>query len=1065
MLLEEEVWAMIAIPANIPYVYLLLLNTGQAVIAIFLASDFLKRDKKLDTSEVFYVKPLSNAEYVFGKILGNLRVFLLLNLIVMAISIVFTLASPEATVDLGSYLVYFLIISIPTLIYIIGLSIFLMLIFRNQAITFILLLGYIGVTLFYVKDKFYYLFDYMVYSLPLMKSTIVGFPNWDAIITHRAIYLFAGLTCIFITIPLFGRLPNSSKGSYPWIALSICTLLICTGAGYKHVSGILWQSDIRLEYTQINNKYVHTPKMLIDRYDISVKQYPKTFVSETKMTGIALSASPVFTFCLNPGLEINEVKNEDKILNFKREKQILLVDFGKEIAEGDTVSLSVNFGGRLDNSFCYLDIPKEELQKQYGSFLINVDKQYSFQTDEYALFTPETYWYPRPGAGYSDESPDWQQTYFSRFTLNVTPLPGLVPLSQGERIETDGSYSFVPEYPVQAISLAIGNYKQKTTVRDSIVYNIWHLEGHDFFSMQLDSISDTIPSIVQNVKENMERTHRLYYPFKRFSIIETPAQFYSHPHVWSQAQEVVQPEMVFFTEKGWIFPQMNIKNDIKNNRRWAKISHKEACRRYVNNVLSMIFTNSNGNVSFSSNRGSVNVETKANPYFLFPQLFNFRYNIYSSDWPVANRLVELYLQNNLEGASWTRGINGVSNSEKASMLLEKQTFKDLLSDAEHRDLMNNIVGLKAAQLFAPAELNLGVSAFRDSLYLILKENTFNNIQLETILDTLGKISETDILSSMPAWNNPVRLPFYNIGEPELIHVNDRGQDFFVLNIVISNKSGYDGIIQMNLNVPLNGQDENDSRANRKVQILAHQSKQLTSIWENTPGDLTINTMISGNLPGIIRQQTNKAIQNENRRLSEQEADIILPNDFSDNVLDEVIVDNEDSTLFSLSKKPIIGLLPKWLEEAEGIQSKYSGAPSWNPPLQWIATTNSGYYGKYIRSAYVVRSTGSRGGNQTATWKIPVPANGHYELYYHVFKDDRDGGRDRWRIDEAEYKFKVAYGEDIEDAYIRIGKATNTGWEQVGVYYFASDTVSVTLSNECRLSSVIADAVKIVRRKE
>ena len=62
------IWIATAIPSNIPYLILLLLNTGQAVIAIFLASDFLKRDKKLDTSEVFYVRPLSNAEYVIGKI-------------------------------------------------------------------------------------------------------------------------------------------------------------------------------------------------------------------------------------------------------------------------------------------------------------------------------------------------------------------------------------------------------------------------------------------------------------------------------------------------------------------------------------------------------------------------------------------------------------------------------------------------------------------------------------------------------------------------------------------------------------------------------------------------------------------------------------------------------------------------------------------------------------------------------------------------------------------------------------------------------------------------------------
>ena len=84
-------WIATAIPSNIPYLILLLLNTGQAVIAIFLASDFLKRDKKLDTSEVFYVRPLSNAEYVIGKIWGNLRVFLLLNLIIMAITAAFNL--------------------------------------------------------------------------------------------------------------------------------------------------------------------------------------------------------------------------------------------------------------------------------------------------------------------------------------------------------------------------------------------------------------------------------------------------------------------------------------------------------------------------------------------------------------------------------------------------------------------------------------------------------------------------------------------------------------------------------------------------------------------------------------------------------------------------------------------------------------------------------------------------------------------------------------------------------------------------------------------------------------
>jgi len=53
-------WDMKAISSVIPYVNLLILNTVQAIIAIFLASDFLKRDKKLDTTDVIYIRPTSN---------------------------------------------------------------------------------------------------------------------------------------------------------------------------------------------------------------------------------------------------------------------------------------------------------------------------------------------------------------------------------------------------------------------------------------------------------------------------------------------------------------------------------------------------------------------------------------------------------------------------------------------------------------------------------------------------------------------------------------------------------------------------------------------------------------------------------------------------------------------------------------------------------------------------------------------------------------------------------------------------------------------------------------------
>ena len=57
---------------------------------------------------------------------------------------------------------------------------------------------------------------------------------------------------------------------------------------------------------------------------------------------------------------------------------------------------------------------------------------------------------------------------------------------------------------------------------------------------------------------------------------------------------------------------------------------------------------------------------------------------------------------------------------------------------------------------------------------------------------------------------------------------------------------------------------------------------------------------------------------------------------------------------------------------------------------------------------------------------------------------------------------VAYDSEMEDAYINLRKA-NEGWEQLGTYYFSADTVRVVLTDECKLRSVTADAVKIVKR--
>ena len=57
---------------------------------------------------------------------------------------------------------------------------------------------------------------------------------------------------------------------------------------------------------------------------------------------------------------------------------------------------------------------------------------------------------------------------------------------------------------------------------------------------------------------------------------------------------------------------------------------------------------------------------------------------------------------------------------------------------------------------------------------------------------------------------------------------------------------------------------------------------------------------------------------------------------------------------------------------------------------------------------------------------------------------------------------MRYDGDEENAYINLQRA-DEGWSLLGTYFFSEDTVEVVLSNDAKLRTVTADAVKIVRR--
>ena len=82
----EGSWAASALTSLIPFTATYYYTVAQAVILIFLAGTFLKKGQKLDTTEVLMVRPMSNSDYILGKVLGIAQVFVGINIIILLIA-------------------------------------------------------------------------------------------------------------------------------------------------------------------------------------------------------------------------------------------------------------------------------------------------------------------------------------------------------------------------------------------------------------------------------------------------------------------------------------------------------------------------------------------------------------------------------------------------------------------------------------------------------------------------------------------------------------------------------------------------------------------------------------------------------------------------------------------------------------------------------------------------------------------------------------------------------------------------------------------------------------------
>ena len=1055
-------WFDIALPATIPYRNLLMINLGQSIVAVFLAADFLKRDNKLDTAEVVYSKPVSNLEYIFGKVWGNIHIFLVIDLLLLGMVAVFNLISKGADFDIPAYGEYLLLVVVPSLVFVIGLSVLVMSLVRNQAVTFLIMLGFIALDLFYLKARFHYLFDFMGREVPMMRSGIIGFDHPETFLYQRAVFFLSGLSFLFFSVFLMRRLPRHWRERVVSLGVAFLLLGAALGSGYRHLQVTGDEVALRQRLRMLNDRYAVVPAAKVTRHDIRLKHHGREIQLSSHMTlrNDHDTLLPVLVMSLNPGLTISRVTSGGKSLTWKRELHLLQVTPPRPLAPGDTLSLTLDYGGSPDDRICYPDIDTFRMPHKLGT--VKVPSAFGFVTSRYVLLTPELVWYPVTGTTYSPHRPEWYRKDFIRFRLHVESADSLTPVSQGTARKEGGGTTFQPAMPLPQISLSMGDYVMRSLMvdsigrkNDSILFRVYTTKGHDYYVGSLPGLTeDTLKLFIRKAMSEYEGSINLDYPFSVFSLVEVPVQFHSYQHLWSGAMENVQPEIVYMEEKGAPYYSADLYGTWKNYKRWSKYSReshtdKDHMVSAYNSFLHLFFSR-NGTFNFSWGAGGQSsVKAVPNPVNIFPEYFTYRLFLSSGKWPVVNRILESYLTAPVVGTGndWLRRYAGLSEDEKANIALQEKSFHDLLTDLSKTEILDNAIKLKGEMLFLAVKAHMENGAMVDTfLYKWLDRHWFASVPFDTLATALERLSRYPLREYMKEWYYTTRLPGYLFSDITLTNVvaGDRMRQLF--EITVANPEDEGGIVKIVFT------DAMGKNILHPVWFEPHQTKKIRYLLDRRPSRVYINSMISRNIPMIIYPNLPEAVR-EVKYLPATGEQVIPNEDFHYIPEGTILVDNEDPG-FSLIEPGTQGLFYKLLTKSKETGEKYAGF-SWWRPINWTLTTGDAFYGKYVRSAWFVRSGK---GTHKALWKVNVSEPGYYTVYYYLnYRKFRYGSRGR----NHKYEFTIRYGDVTEERSLDL-KDSRAGWNSLGFYRFPDDTAVIELSDKSTYRVVVADAVKLVK---
>ena len=536
--------------------------------AVLLLFDASQRQERNRIDEVLDSKPVTNFEYLAGRVLGiSLLLWLVVVLNVLAMECVglvsnaigFRYAEP---IQLHSILNLLLLDAPVTLLFWSSFVIFLSAALRIRVLTVILAVAAMFGWFFLVLNVPYSLLSVVSASSndSLFVSDLVPeFPHWQTLVVRLS--TLVGALALIAAGALAIRRRDGASPKMVAAAASVA-LALCAGTYTLSFWDNIRQFDAPQQWREAHGSLAWSGYIDVQSIQGTVQIDPgrRLEIDLEVAMSVDAAAAQHLVFTLNPGMTVSDVEIGGQSMRYTFEDGLLQIKTPASLELDSQHILRVVAHGIPNPRFAYFDSAVDFLTDPHvptrSARLFGKDGAV-FESNFVALM-PGVFWYPVPGPVRGDFHASQDQSDFFLVDLTVHVASNRLQLvATGSNRRSDDVYRVLSSGPVPEVALFAADYKKASIEVGDMVFSMYLHKRHTKNLNLLDGLDEELKSQAQIWLEPFT-DYGLAFPHDEIALVEVPNRLRTVGGGWRMDTLSALPGVVLMKAQGFPRTQFNL---------------------------------------------------------------------------------------------------------------------------------------------------------------------------------------------------------------------------------------------------------------------------------------------------------------------------------------------------------------------------------------------------------------------------------------------------------------------------------------------------------------------------